>query len=174
MYPFKKSSTFWTNCCHLTFKSSYSEKSIINLLSHQFNLVNKKKKKRPKRTNNHSSRIRKISKLLNVSPESFPKEEIDPSAYKQSFYDKAIATNQIPIACQNRESQLNESKKRYYWNRNCYQNFSTIIIADSQGAAFQNTNTVLDGTCVTAYSGLFQYSLYKQYNLNREFVIDQK
>lgn len=160
MPPSKISTIFLTNSLRLTSNihrivihhlSTYiSQTPIINII-----IYLAKKKKRPTHKNKHSSRVRKISKKLNVAPALFPKDEVNPSSYKQSFYEKSIESNEVPIECQNRRSKWNDSKKRKIWERSCYQNYSTILLGDSQAASFANTKTVLNGTQITSYSGMF-------------------
>ena len=72
-----------------------------------------------------------MAKQLNVSVHSLPLAELNATMLQQSFYESCIDNNQLPIECQNRSSQLNESKRRQYWTRSCFQGYSTILFTDS-------------------------------------------
>lgn len=67
-----------------------------------------------------------MAKQLNVSVHSLPLAELN-----ATYYERCIDNNQLPIECQNRSSQLNESKRRQYWTRSCFQGYSTILFTDS-------------------------------------------
>ena len=72
-----------------------------------------------------------MARKLNVNVSELRLPETNPQQFQKTFYEKCFDDNSLPIECQNRESHLNESKKRQFWTRNCFQGFSTVLIADS-------------------------------------------